>query len=331
VREALVAGWSINVTSFHLLIHIGYQKTGSTWLQRELFTHPELGFFPLVKNGCGIEPGSKQTKQGGSPFLFPPDFAFNGSQVREKLRKEMQWNENRMNVISSEALSGHASVGYTNAAEIADRLYQVFPEAKILVGVREQASMISSLYHQYLKMGGTLSLAASLARSEDLPFPGSISLERFHYDRLIAHYKRLFGEERVMAYPLERWKEDFAGFLEEFGAFLGLRIHAEQLPTSRLHNRSEGLLAAKWLRRLSPLIFCTAYNGFSPYGHYKSFYDAEWIRRLLDRLIPASIERRHRERNLAWIRNRIGDRYAESNRTLAGQIGFPLDGLGYLL
>ena len=59
-------------------------------------------------------------------------------------------------VVSFERFSGNPFSGGYDSKEIADRLVQVFPDARVLVVVREQRSMIVSTYKQYVREGGAL-------------------------------------------------------------------------------------------------------------------------------------------------------------------------------
>src|SRR5262245_6185327 len=57
-------------------------------------------------------------------------------------------------VVSNERLSGHPSSGGYDSKEIADRLAAVFPEGRVLIVIREQHSVIESVYKQYVLAGG---------------------------------------------------------------------------------------------------------------------------------------------------------------------------------
>ena len=59
-------------------------------------------------------------------------------------------------VVSFERFSGNPFSGGYDSKEIADRLVRVFPDARVLVIVREQRSMIVSTYKKYVREGGAL-------------------------------------------------------------------------------------------------------------------------------------------------------------------------------
>src|SRR3546814_8368538 len=87
---------------------------------------------------------------------------------------------------------------------IADRLRETFPDARILIVIREQRALIRSMYSQHITDGGTGTLGRFLNRPE----PGLgrkpwFDPEVYAFDRLIAYYCGLFGAERVLALPFE--------------------------------------------------------------------------------------------------------------------------------
>lgn len=59
-------------------------------------------------------------------------------------------------VISSEILSGHPFSGGIASDDYARRLKAIAPDAKILVSIRSQMRILTSVYMQYLLRGGTM-------------------------------------------------------------------------------------------------------------------------------------------------------------------------------
>ena len=57
-------------------------------------------------------------------------------------------------VISSERLSGNPDASGFDSAYIATRIADAFPDAKILIMIREQTKLLVANYFQYLKRGG---------------------------------------------------------------------------------------------------------------------------------------------------------------------------------
>lgn len=59
-------------------------------------------------------------------------------------------------VLSAERLSGNPHSGGYDSLQTAKRLHRLFPQAKVLVVVREQTEEILSCYNQYVRAGGVL-------------------------------------------------------------------------------------------------------------------------------------------------------------------------------
>lgn len=174
------------------IIHIGFSKTATTWFQEF--------YFPKVKNVHYIN------KRNTNKFLF------DNEPYDESLS-----NENRF-LFSSEGISG--PVGYSVLNEDqwklnAQRIAKLFPNAEIVVFIRNQIDMISSIYSQYLRNGGNYS-ASKYFFSANNYFKKSF-LE-YHY--LIDHYIQTFGKIHIFSY------EDFANepyrFIQEFERRVGL-------------------------------------------------------------------------------------------------------------
>ena len=91
-----------------LLVHIGYHKTATNWLQRELFGRPDCGFhalrFPPVD-------GTPAVKRGSSAFTNTHPLRFDADAVRRDLRARLDAAPDGCHVISNERLSGYPDAG----------------------------------------------------------------------------------------------------------------------------------------------------------------------------------------------------------------------------
>ena len=137
-----------------MLFHVGYPKASSTWLQERLFL-PQHGFFPVYFN--------KTDREILNNFLVDPTaFNYDAARFRADLEERLRHGLERQHtvpVISAESLTGmsnDAPMGSTKL--IAERIHNTWPDAKILIVVREQFSIILSGYFQYVRGGGIRSL-----------------------------------------------------------------------------------------------------------------------------------------------------------------------------
>lgn len=180
------------------LVHIGYHKTASTWLQRQVFK-PEMGFEPMLDQA-----------QLDEMLVTPHDLDFDPNTAKRTLLEPVSdVPSGRIPVLSSENLTGHPFFGGRDSAALARRLHSVLPEATILIIVRSQATILPSVYMQYLKRGGVQPPKQFFAGAAGVNYPG-FDPHHFQYDRLIALYQSLF--ERVIVLTYEALKRDPQAF-----------------------------------------------------------------------------------------------------------------------
>lgn len=303
-----------------LLIHIGYPKTGSTWLQRVVFDSGRYGLLPWGKDG---------SEQGAHELNCTDPLALDLEKPREAYRARLQPGlpPDAWVALSGESLSGSLFSGGHNSAFNAGLLHALFPHARILVVVREQRSIILSAYGQYVKKGGLLGLDAFLTGSRNMRMP-FFNLRQFRYDRLVAHYQGLFGADQVLALPYEWIVDEPVRFIAELHRFLGIEGEIRE-PGKEVLNASRDAVALVVMRRLNYLRRADPLNGYSPLA-------TNLCRRMIDNFcarlqgplfVPLSSRVRRRwQRQIAAA---VEGTYAESNQRLAQLTGLPLAQLGY--
>jgi hypothetical protein len=171
------------------ILHIGYHKTGSSWLQQQLFPKAE---------GVSLVPRREIRRE----LLIPTPLVFDPDRAREKL---VAGRSGRL-AISEEELSGNLHTGGLHGAfslEIADRLHRCFPEAQVVIFIREQKSMVAAAYKQYIKSGGTRCIEAFLTPAKSPHKTPNFSLDFLAYDHLVAEYEERFGRENVSVFLYE--------------------------------------------------------------------------------------------------------------------------------
>ncbi|MEP7225698.1 MAG: sulfotransferase, partial [Actinomycetota bacterium] len=207
----------------HVLIHIGYHKTATSWLQRAYFSEPRSGLQTLGKQQ-GDHPVRKLIR------ARPLEFDAQASRAEFEPMLQAVREQGLVPVVALERLSGHACSGGYDSKELADRLAAVFPEGKVLVVIREQVRMIVSTYKQYIRGGGAGTLREFLqpASSRNLRVP-TFDFRHFEYDHLLRHYQALFGAENVLALAFEQFTSAPADFVSEIGRFAGRPVSDELL------------------------------------------------------------------------------------------------------
>jgi hypothetical protein len=198
-------------------IHIGDYKTGTTWLQQKVFQqHPELIYIDWPADYPEI---AKLFYE----LVDARDLDFDAESLRHRFNVEIAKinHAGKKLIVSREALSGEFTSG-EHAKRIAVRLYQVFGPTKILLVIREQFSMLASIYSQYVKIGGTLSLPEFVWD----PLAASNLISRLQYEKQIDAYMETFGLSNVSVKVFEELKFDKVKYLQEILAFIGCQdIH----------------------------------------------------------------------------------------------------------
>lgn len=299
------------------LLHIGYHKTGTTWLQKRLFPDAEAGFsfvadpMAVLFNFFPVE-----------PFSFRPEAARNRFE-REILGAESQ---GLVPVISHERLSGSPYAGGHDSRAVADRLASVFPEARVLVAIREQKSVILSIYKQYVRWGG----AASLEQFLDPPTGvNRIPVFRYgfyEYHHLIGYYKSIFGAENVLVLPYELLRASHEDFLGRMCKFLELPPVA---PESDRDNISPSALALALKRQANRLLVRDALNPAPLLEYSKANKFLHKAARKVDSVASPKLRRKYEERWRRLIEEKVGNRYAESNSLTAELTSLDLRNFGY--
>jgi hypothetical protein len=308
-----------------VLIHIGYHKAGSSWLQQHLFDRESAGFGWL----------GKSARNPVRRFVDDDPLDFDAAALRAELGPLLDRQRRRglLPVVSMERLSGHPFSGGYDCKEIADRLVAVLPEGRVLVVVREQRSMIVSTYKQYVRAGGAAGpeqfLDPPRSKSRRVPW---FDARYFEYDRLLRHYVALFGSERVLCLPFEQFVSDGPAFVGAIVRFAGTAPGdgaLDGLPFDNRSNRAPSTVGTERRRLRNKLGVRSELNPTPVFGP-KAF--ATIPPELLERAIrpragAEELDRRLRETVDAFV----GDRYAESNRRTAELARLDLAALGWTL
>jgi hypothetical protein len=309
-----------------VLVHVGYHRTGSSWLQKNVFLEKTTGLWWT---------GKSKDDDPVRRLITARWSEFNPEKLRRRFdhRFDQIREHGLVPVVSFERLSGHPCSGGYDSAEIASRLHQVLPEGRILIVIREQQDAIHSNYKRYVRAGGTGSL-------EQFVFPPTTSnlrvplfdFRHFEYHHLIRRYRKLFGEDAVLVLAFEQFREDPRTFVAEIGRFAGRPLTDEVLDSLPYDEHEQlGLSQSEFvlLRRLNrlvrsevnpvPLVDLDRHSGLKNFVQHRA----------VGTVVPGALVRRSEDslrRELAQVAD---GRYAESNRLTAELTGLDLAGFGY--
>lgn len=204
-----------------LLLHIGYHKTATSWMQQRLFV-PEHGYRQVARHA-----------EVWRHVVGKHGLLFDAEDMRSAIRIGMSdLRDGEVPVVSSEILSGHPFYGGIGSDVFAHRLKEIAPDARILISVRHQRRILTSVYMQYLSRGGTMSPEKFFAGDPDLGFYG-FRPEHFEYHRLVGLYQSLFGAENVYVISQESLVRDLDEAARGLARFAGNERFERVLPTHR--------------------------------------------------------------------------------------------------
>ncbi|MEM9774671.1 MAG: sulfotransferase domain-containing protein [Chloroflexota bacterium] len=176
-----------------VLLHIGYHKSASTFLQNN--------FFPQIPVNFVFFPGAQKQYlhmiQGRTPLEVKDLHNWLGTKVENG-----EQTLHTTTVISNEVLSGHPH-GYADfsAFEMGNNLKATFPNAKVLIIVRNQLNYLTSLYTFRVAIKGL----ETRSFDQFLEQEGKKGLfAHVKYDQLVGFYQKMFGAEKVLVLPMEQ-------------------------------------------------------------------------------------------------------------------------------
>jgi hypothetical protein len=308
-----------------ILVHIGYHRTATKWLRGVVFENPSTGF-SLV--------GKDLADQAVKRLFIERPLDFDAVGLRGAFDPLLANAEaaGLIPVLSTPSLSGHPFSGGRDSKEIADRLKQVFPEARVLIVIREQRSMIVSTYKQYVKAGGACTLSRFLDPPPKWRIP-AFDFGHFEYDRLIRYYRSLYGREAVLALPYEQFVEDRRAFVQSIAELAGHSVPQDVLQRISVspRNKARSALATSVSRPLNHLCPATDVNPSPVLESTLMLSLASRVRKVDLRKIAATraLAVRSEKRLRNQIAEAVGDRYAASNRATAELIGVDLGAYGW--
>ena len=308
-----------------ILIHIGYQKTGTTWLQKHFFNNDLVGFsqpFTSVEIDKAL--------------IYPLPLGYNSQQCSSQLFPNLIKTQKRnlVPVISRERLSGSLRGGGYDSVYLADRLLAMFPQAKILLVIREQKAMIYSSYKQMVKGGYSLTLRELLGLEQrDKQRLHLFDLSRFEYHHLIEYYFSLFGRDQVLVLPYELFRGNPKQFIGRISSFCQINPSEEivaSLPYQIKENDTYSGAATASQRIINRwFVKDLEFNPTTLFSLNVNFKIIKAIATRLDRLLFPPLKKHYDSKYRTLIARKVKDRYRESNLITSNLINIDLKQYGY--
>lgn len=309
-----------------ILIHIGYSKASSTWLQHRLFMYPERGYWALFPEKTDRETLNRL-------IVTPSAFENCLPELRQTVERQLAAcpDDDLVPVISAEGLVGHHNDPTRALSKmLADRIVAEFPSGKILIIIREQASMVRSFYLDYIRGGGRFSLRRFISRPNIYETPTLTGFHKFYleYDELIAHYQSLVGPDRVRVLPFEMLQRDPKGYVQAIRKYSGATIGNNDVDTSVV--KPAIVTGGIEFRRFMSNFFSNDENNPFSYLLPDSLYWRVYVRMMRRNEVMLRRMGANNPQKLTRKINRLlGDNYVESNRRTASLTGLELEAFDY--
>lgn len=294
------------------LFHIGYPKTASTTLQRHVFGQVPGLYFPVPL----------ETQLAHHMLLHlagAPDEKYNPRACAGMVEDLLARAGGQVVTLSCEVLCGQPFRASLETAEAsAERIAALPGTATIFIVTRRQDEHLRSLYHQYVKVGGTATFEELIAADAGGP---RIDHRYICFDRLVERHMDLFGAEAVVVEPFETLVTDTEGAINRLLARLDLPL--ARIPPVPNANPSLDAFGVAVQRRYNDLFAASAY---SPNPKITHLMHPQRAARVLRRILPTANRPPSRPNRIPeWM---LED-FAESNRRLDQMLGGTLGGLGY--
>lgn len=301
-----------------VLIHVGYIKTGTTYLQNSFFSRPD--------SGLELAAGEATRAQTVQNILLADDYNFDAAQIRNHMEDIALPVRARGNtpVWSEESLLGNPPSARYDGFSNARKIKAVFPDAQVLITIRRQQSIALSMFREYVLGDGTLPIGSFIGTGKEaLSFTPILRPEFLFYDRAIRHYQELFGADRVLVLPQEMLARDPEQYVKMLYCFAGRKVLATCSP--RREHVGEGDLALVIRRAVNRLIV----NDHTTPGRQGLAKLANRTIRLINRLTPQRINSKLSRHSKDFVKARYTEFYAASNRETAKLTSLNLKDYGY--
>ena len=196
-----------------IIIHIGFPKTATTLLQERVYPeHPDLAYVGKYNSKIWMD------------LIYTRQAHYDAEIVRQKFLSYADKTKKGGLIISLERLAGNPLLAGYEGDLFADRLHQTFPEAEIVVFIRNQVDWIESFFVEMVAAGssGKSNIKTFLNTRQFSGHKIGWNPEYLDYNEAILYYHKLFGKERINVFLFEALREDFDGFLETFFARLAI-------------------------------------------------------------------------------------------------------------
>ena len=302
-----------------IYFHIGYHRTGTTFLQKKIL--PQFRDKAII-----ILPG-EENRFLKQYLIDNPSEKKEILQFNENLKsiKPLLNEANKSIIVTAEGLSGDI---YSDNLEMPSRIYKLFPEAKIVITIRSQFSIIPSMYeYVYLKARGSLSYKKYLKKI--------IKNDKFNYNKLINKYIEQFGEDSVKIELYENLKNDQLNFISRILNFMQLPTEFKIGENKSYRTTRYGSFAIKGIRMTNAInnfVHSTFFKKSKLNDSSKLYLFGIYLSQKIDNLFQKiNFIKCKSYENTPYYQELIANHYKKSNNKLLKEFNIKIDNYNYPL
>ncbi|MEM6641971.1 MAG: sulfotransferase domain-containing protein [Bacteroidota bacterium] len=229
------------------LIHIGFPKTGTTYLQSSIFPHLGVNYVDFRTSAAIL-----------NKLVYADPLDYNEVEIIEQLR---DISKGVRTLFSFENLAGSPFYYKGLNRGLIPRSLKSLGFSKVIITIRNQQTAIESYYRQYVVQGGTLNFLEFLDLKDKRPWQSKFfNINYLKYDLILQKYVEVFGPENVLVLSQEMLRESRAAYVNKLCSFLGCE-YMEPKELSTKSNRSLTDLSLLVLR----LVNHFTYSAISPH------------------------------------------------------------------
>jgi hypothetical protein len=184
-----------------IILHIGIHKTGTTFLQWNVFHFVDANFLWHIFYKSWLKDVLKLNKN--------PNY----KKIKEKSDKIL--SKDKVNILSEENVHCYQFSKDDTRFERLDRIKKIFPKAKIIFGTREKEENLVSWYVEYVAVGGTLDFQGFL--------DNYMNMNKLDYESYIEKLNEYYGKENVFVYSLDDLRKNQESLIKNICNFMGVK------------------------------------------------------------------------------------------------------------
>jgi hypothetical protein len=243
------------------ILHIGFNKCGTTFIENEFYRqHNEIEFSHLVDDLNFEEKFRKD-------FILADRITFNRenfiSYFNDGLESLYKESKKSKKVLMYDAFSFTYQKRFDRKT-VLERIKKFFPEAKIVMMIRNQRSWLVSHYGQYVRAGGKINFYDFIESQLTNPYLDGDYIDWFPY---IQTLHEIFGEENVHVILYEDINKSPQNVLDQLSLFSGISKF-KKADTKKVNPSlsKTGLNIKRFLNILVPHQY-----GDSQYGYFNRY------------------------------------------------------------